>query len=118
MTERTNDWRALSRRGVFEVLQTLKQNGRMRFSNISKEMEGLCLASLTSALTIARELGLVEKMSYKIADDGSLEKLTEDDLKNGTRAQATLYQIAEKGEVVLELQEKMDNLLRSAHPKI
>jgi len=107
------DWRAIARKGVFEVLQLLEQNGQMRFGSISKELENLCLASLTSALAIANELGLVKKTSYKITDDGSLHEMTEDDLEEGVRPQATFYKIEEKGKNVLELQERLNGLLRS-----
>lgn len=106
-------WRAISRKGVFEILHLLEQNGPKRFSTIGKEAEGLCLATLTSALTIAKDLGLIKKISYEIVDDGTLREITEDDLKKGVRAQATFYRIKEKGKAVLELQEELGNLLGS-----
>ena len=106
-------WRAISRRGVFEVLDLLEQKGRKRFGAISKEVDGLCLATLTSALTTAKKLGLIEKTSYKISEKGTLQEITADELKRGVKPQATLYQIDEKGKAVLELKEKLDELLRS-----
>lgn len=108
------DWRGLSRRGVLEVLQVLNLNGRMRFSSIrrKREIKRLCLASLTSALSIANKLGLIEKISYKIADDG-LEEITEANLKRGEKPQATFYEIKKKGRAVLELQEKISGILAS-----
>lgn len=107
-------WRDVSRRGVFEVLDALEQKGPMRFGNISKEVEGLCLATLTNALMVANKLGLVTKSSYKIADDGTLEEITEDDTRKGIRPQATLYKLDEKGKSVLALREKLGSLLGSA----
>lgn len=107
-------WRAIGRKGVFEILHVLEKDGRKRFSAISGELEDLCLATLTSALTIAGDLGLVRKFSYKIADDGTLQEIPKDIVKRGVRAQATFYEIEKKGKDIIELQERLGEILRSA----
>ncbi len=111
------NWRKISRKGVFEVLHVLEKNGRERFSDISQEVEELCLATLASALTIADDLGLIEKTSYIITNEGTLRELMEDELKEGARPQATFYKIEDKGKAVLELKERLGDVLGSAKPR-
>lgn len=106
-------WRVVARRGVLEVLDVLRNNGQLRFSKINDKVKGLCLASLTNALTLAREMDLIEKKSYIIADTGKLQEITEEEMKKGVKPQASFYKIRKKGEAVLILQEELVNIIGS-----
>jgi hypothetical protein len=109
-----DDWRAVSRRGVLEVLNLLDKNGQMRFSRINNAVHGLCLASLTSALELADGLDLIKKRSCRIADDGSLQEIPKEDLEKGVKPQVSFYEIREKGREVVELQRRLATILATS----
>jgi len=111
--DRFDEIRTLSRKGILEILRLLNLKGPLRFSRINKEIPKLCLASLTNALTLAKDFDLIEKAVYRITEDGNLQTIDEDDLKKGVKPEASLYKLKKKGKAVLKINEDLIDLLRS-----
>ena len=102
--------RAISRRGILEVLTVLEKNGKTRFSQLDDMIHGLCLGSLTNALKVAKDMNLIEKRSYVITGDG-LKEITDEEIKKGVKPQASFYKIKNKGRTVLELTRQLGTVL-------
>ena len=104
--------RALTRAGLLEVLGWLFKNGKARFNRLYKQAKISSLASLSTALKIAKENGLIAKESYTLSRDGELLLLPEEELESGEKQpQLSLYGITGKGKRVIEIAKNLDELI-------